>query len=72
MGAIDLSAEARSGAPARRRANMRIGIIGGGAAGLAAAWLLEHDHDVTHFEKDDRLGGHAHTVDIEVDGPGTD
>lgn len=47
---------------------MRIGIIGGGAAGLAAAWLLEHDHDVTLFEKDDRLGGHAHTVDVEVDG----
>jgi predicted NAD/FAD-binding protein len=47
---------------------MRIGIIGGGAAGLAAAWLLEHDHDVTLFEKDDRLGGHAHTLDIEVDG----
>lgn len=47
---------------------MRIGIIGGGAAGLASAWLLEHDHDVTLFEKDDRLGGHAHTVDIEVEG----
>ena len=47
---------------------MRIGIIGGGAAGLATAWLLERDHDVTLFEKDERFGGHAHTVDIEVDG----
>lgn len=47
---------------------MRIGIIGGGAAGLATAWLLERDHEVTLFEKDDRFGGHAHTVDIEVDG----
>jgi predicted NAD/FAD-binding protein len=47
---------------------MRIGIIGGGAAGLATAWLLEQDHDVTLFEKDDRLGGHAHTVDIDVGG----
>ena len=47
---------------------MRIGIVGGGAAGLATAWLLEQRHDVTLFEKDDRLGGHAHTVDIEVDG----
>ncbi|MFK4835535.1 FAD-dependent oxidoreductase [Microbacterium sp. ZW T2_14] len=47
---------------------MRIGIIGGGAAGLATAWLLERDHDVTLFEQDDRLGGHAHTVDIQVDG----
>ncbi|MGN6220371.1 MAG: FAD-dependent oxidoreductase [Microbacterium sp.] len=47
---------------------MRIGIIGGGAAGLATAWLLEQEHDVTLFEKEDRFGGHAHTVDIEVDG----
>ncbi|WP_109208900.1 MULTISPECIES: FAD-dependent oxidoreductase [Microbacterium] len=47
---------------------MRIGIIGGGAAGLASAWLLERDHEVTLFERDDRLGGHAHTVDVEVDG----
>ena len=47
---------------------MRIGIIGGGAAGLATAWLLERDHEVTLFEKDDRFGGHAHTVDVEVDG----
>ena len=47
---------------------MRIGIIGGGAAGLATAWLLEQDHDVTLFEKDERFGGHAHTIDIEVDG----
>ncbi|GAA5196059.1 FAD-dependent oxidoreductase [Microbacterium jejuense] len=47
---------------------MRIGIIGGGAAGLSTAWLLEQHHDVTLFEKDDRLGGHAHTIDIEVAG----
>ena len=47
---------------------MRIGIIGGGAAGLATAWLLEQHHDVTLFEKDERFGGHAHTVDIDVDG----
>ena len=47
---------------------MRIGIIGGGTAGLVSAWLLERDHDVTLFEKDARFGGHAHTVDIEVDG----
>ncbi len=47
---------------------MRIGIIGGGTAGLVSAWLLEHDHDVTLFEKDARFGGHAHTVDIDVGG----
>ena len=51
---------------------MRVGIIGGGAAGLASAWLLEHEHEVTLFEKDDRFGGHAHTVTIEVDGRSLD
>ena len=35
----------------------RIAIIGGGAAGLAAAWLLENDYDVTLFEKGHYLGG---------------
>jgi uncharacterized protein len=47
---------------------MEIGIIGAGASGLTAAWLLQEDHNVTVFEKQDRLGGHAHTVDIGVDG----
>ena len=40
---------------------MKVGIIGGGIAGLAAAWLLDEEHEVTLFEKRDRLGGHAHT-----------
>lgn len=47
---------------------MRIGIIGSGGAGLTSAWLLDEHHDVTVFEKDDRLGGHAHTIDIDVHG----
>jgi predicted NAD/FAD-binding protein len=47
---------------------VKIGIIGGGAAGLASAWLLDADHDVTLFEKEDRLGGHAHTIEIDIDG----
>ncbi len=47
---------------------MRVGIIGGGAAGLTCAWLLDGEHDVTLFERDARLGGHAHTIEIDVDG----
>lgn len=43
-------------------------MIGAGGAGLTATWLLEQQHDVTLYEVQDRLGGHAHTVDIEVDG----
>jgi predicted NAD/FAD-binding protein len=46
---------------------MRIGIIGAGAAGLTASWLLQENHDITLFEKTARLGGHADTVKIEVD-----
>jgi len=47
---------------------MRIGIIGAGAAGLTACWLLSENHDVTLFEKQNRLGGHAHTVEVEQNG----
>ena len=44
---------------------MRIGIIGGGSAGLTAAWLLQDDHEVTIIERQNRLGGHAHTVEAK-------
>jgi predicted NAD/FAD-binding protein len=47
---------------------MRIGIIGGGASGLITAWLLQQNHQVTLFEKQDRLGGHANTIEIESKG----
>jgi predicted NAD/FAD-binding protein len=47
---------------------MRIGIIGGGAAGLGTAWLLQDHHEVTLFEKQKRPGGHADTVEVEQDG----
>jgi predicted NAD/FAD-binding protein len=46
----------------------KIAIIGAGIAGLGAAWALRKVHDVTLFEKRDRLGGHANTVDIDYDG----
>ena len=41
---------------------MRIAIIGGGASGLAAAWLLDAAHDVHVFEQSATLGGHVRTV----------
>jgi predicted NAD/FAD-binding protein len=40
----------------------RIAIIGTGISGLACAHFLNREHDVTLFEKDDRIGGHSHTV----------
>ncbi|MDX2232900.1 MAG: FAD-dependent oxidoreductase [Hyphomonadaceae bacterium] len=46
----------------------RIAIVGGGISGLGAAWALRHTHDVTVFEKEGRLGGHADTQTIGYDG----
>ena len=46
-------------------------IVGGGVAGLGAAWALHHHPDKYDFqiwEKNDRLGGNAMTVDIPQDG----
>ncbi len=45
-----------------------IAVVGSGIAGMSAAWLLAQRHAVTLYERDDRLGGHSHTVDAEIDG----
>jgi predicted NAD/FAD-binding protein len=45
---------------------MRIAVIGSGISGLAAAWLLSKRHQVTLYESERRLGGHANTVDVET------
>ncbi|MEV6861703.1 FAD-dependent oxidoreductase [Streptosporangium subroseum] len=42
----------------------RIAVIGSGVAGLTAAYVLGRRDDVTLFEADDRIGGHAHTHDV--------
>lgn len=46
----------------------RIAIIGSGISGLSAAWLLHPSHDITIYEANNYIGGHSHTVDIEVKG----
>lgn len=47
----------------------RIAVVGSGIAGLGAAHRLAPHCDVTVFEADARLGGHAHTVDVTLPGP---
>ncbi|MFO7705609.1 MAG: FAD-dependent oxidoreductase [Halopseudomonas sp.] len=47
---------------------MRIAIVGSGISGLVSAHLLSRQHEVTVFEAADWIGGHTHTVDVEVDG----
>ena len=43
----------------------RVAVVGAGVSGLTAAYVLSRAGDeVTLFEKDDRLGGHADTHDV--------
>ncbi|MEU6175415.1 FAD-dependent oxidoreductase [Streptantibioticus parmotrematis] len=42
----------------------RIAVVGAGVAGLTAAYVLRREHEVSLYEADDRLGGHAHTQDV--------
>jgi len=46
----------------------RLAIVGGGIAGLTAAWLLRDQHAIDVFEAADRPGGHGHSIEVEVDG----
>jgi len=45
---------------------MKIAIVGTGVSGLVCAHLLSRAHDITLFEADDRPGGHAHTVRVDL------
>jgi len=43
----------------------RIAVIGSGISGLSAAYFLSRRHEVHVFERDNRLGGHTHTVMVD-------
>ena len=46
----------------------RVAVVGSGISGLAAAWHLADHAEVVLYEADSHFGGHAHTVDLTLDG----
>lgn len=48
-----------------KQETQKIAVIGSGISGIASAWFLSQTHDVTLFEKNDYIGGHTHTVEIQ-------
>ncbi len=44
----------------------RIAVVGAGVSGLVAAHVLGEHHEVTVLEAQDRAGGHAWTLDVEL------
>ncbi len=47
---------------------MRIAVIGSGISGLATAYILSPEHEVTVFEANDYIGGHTNTIDVPIAG----
>ena len=47
---------------------MKIAIIGSGISGLTCGYLLHKQHDISVFEASDWVGGHTHTVNVNVNG----
>jgi predicted NAD/FAD-binding protein len=45
----------------------KIAIVGAGISGLGAAWALKGAAQITIFEKEGRIGGHSHTVDVDYE-----
>lgn len=44
---------------------LRIAVVGGGVAGITAAYLLAKRHQVTLFERNNYVGGHTNTIMVD-------
>ena len=44
---------------------MKIAVVGSGISGLSSAYYLSKKHKVDLYEKQDRFGGHSHTLEVE-------
>ncbi len=49
-----------------RASRPSVAVVGAGVSGLTAAYLLSRDNDVTLYEAEHRLGGHAHTHTVDT------
>ena len=47
---------------------MKIAIIGSGISGMAASWLLNKEHEIDLYEKNNYIGGHSNTAVINYSG----
>jgi predicted NAD/FAD-binding protein len=47
---------------------MKIAVIGSGISGMAASWLLNKEFEIDLYEKNNYIGGHSNTVDINYNG----
>lgn len=52
----------------RAAALPRVGIVGGGMAGVSLAWMLDSAYEVTLFEAGPAVGGNVRGVDVDLDG----
>lgn len=68
MSETESTPQSFAAAPGSTAPPRRIAVIGSGVSGLVAAHVLSRSDEVTLFEADSRLGGHAHTHDVRIDG----
>ncbi len=47
---------------------LRVAIVGSGISGLVCAYFLNKNYDIKFYEKNDYIGGHSNTVDVNYEG----